>query len=143
MAAPKPDEFATASRAEIPEPNLTPREIIARAEALRGDLIERQAETERLTWYPEATHEAFLKAGFYRILQPRNLGGYEFDTPTFFKVVIELARGCPSTAWCYCLCAAHIMQITAMCPRIPTRTPALTKRLDEMLSLRVSKVLVA
>lgn len=114
MATPTPPESAALSPVECPEPSLTPREIIRRAEAMRGDLVERQAETERLTWYPQVTHEAFLKAGFYRILQPRRLGGYEFDTPTFFKVVIELARGCPSTAWCYCLCAAHIMQISGI-----------------------------
>ena len=89
-------------------------DLLRGTEAMRSDLVERQAETERLTWYPEATHEAFLNAGFYRILQPRRFGGYEFDTPTFFKVVIEIARGCPSTAWCYCLSAAHIMQISGL-----------------------------
>ncbi len=105
---------ARPSPAGPPEPELTPREIIARAEALRPRLVERQAETEALTWYPEATHQDFLQAGFYRMLQPRMHGGYEFDTATFFKVVIELARGCPSTGWCFCLSAAHIMQITGL-----------------------------
>ena len=97
-----------------PEPDLTPRQIIARAEALRPRLVERQAETEALTWYPQATHDEFLEAGLYRILQPRKFGGYQFDTPTFFKVVIEIARGCPSTGWCYCLSSAHIMQIAGL-----------------------------
>ncbi len=97
-----------------PEPDLTAREIVARAEALRPALVERQAETEALTWYPEATHQAFLDAGFYRILQPRLFGGYEFDTTTFFKVVMEIARGCPSTGWGFCLSSAHIMQITGL-----------------------------
>ena len=98
----------------VPEPDLTPREIIARAKALRPNLIERQAETEALTFYPEATHREFLDAGVYRILQPRRLGGYQFDTPTFFRVVMEIARGCPSTGWCYCLSSAHIMQIAGL-----------------------------
>ena len=96
------------------EPELTARQIIARAEAMRPALVERQAETEALTWYPEATHQAFLDAGFYRILQPRRFGGYQFDPATFFKVVIEIARGCPSTGWCYCLSSAHIMQIAGL-----------------------------
>ncbi len=97
-----------------PEPDLTPREMIARVEALRPRLVERQAETEALTWYPEATHHEFLEAGVYRILQPRRHGGYQFDTPAYFKVVMEIARGCPSTGWCYCLSSAHIMQIAGL-----------------------------
>ena len=100
--------------AASPEPDLTPRQIVARAEAMRPRLVDRQAETEALTWYPGATHQDFLDAGLYRILQPRQFGGYEFDTPTFFKTVIEIARGCPSTGWCYCLSSAHIMQIAGL-----------------------------
>jgi 3-hydroxy-9,10-secoandrosta-1,3,5(10)-triene-9,17-dione monooxygenase len=97
-----------------PELELTPRELLSRVEALRPRLVERQAETERLTWYPEETHREFLEAGVYRILQPRRFGGYQFDTPTFFRAVIEIARGCPSTGWCYCLSSAHIMQIAGL-----------------------------
>ena len=106
----------TAARASIPvpEPNLTPREIVARAAAMRPTLLERQAETEQRTFYAEDTHKAFTDAGFYRILQPRRFGGYEFDLPTYFRVVIELARGCPSTGWCFCLAGAHVLQVASM-----------------------------
>jgi 3-hydroxy-9,10-secoandrosta-1,3,5(10)-triene-9,17-dione monooxygenase len=93
-----------------PEPDLTPEQIIARADALRPVLVERQAETEQLTYYPEATHREFIEAGFYRMLIPRRYGGYEFDLPTFWRTVIALARGCPSTAWCLCLAAGHALQ---------------------------------
>jgi 3-hydroxy-9,10-secoandrosta-1,3,5(10)-triene-9,17-dione monooxygenase len=107
---------ATAASATIPvpEPDLTPREIVARAEALRPKLLEAQAETEERTFYSEETHRAFTEAGFYRILQPRRFGGYEFDMPTYFRVVIELARGCPSTGWCFCLAGAHVLQVASM-----------------------------
>ena len=109
-----PSELTDNTMLQPPEPELTPAELLARVEAMRPALIERQAETETLTWYPQATHDEFLKAGAYRILQPRRFGGYEFDTTTFFKAVIEIARGCPSTGWCYTLSAAHIMQITGL-----------------------------
>ena len=55
----------------------TPQDLLARAEALRPALIERQDETERLARYPEATHRDFLEAGFYRLLTPRRYGGFE------------------------------------------------------------------
>ena len=53
--------------------------------------------------YADEVHEAFRTAGFYRILQPKMFGGYEFDLPTFLKVVMEIARGHPAAAWCFTL----------------------------------------
>ena len=45
-------EASTASSTfEVPEPELTPREIVARAAAMRPELLERQAETEERTFY--------------------------------------------------------------------------------------------
>jgi 3-hydroxy-9,10-secoandrosta-1,3,5(10)-triene-9,17-dione monooxygenase len=90
-----------------PEPELTPADLLARAEAMVPMLIERQAEVERRTFYAEDVHEMFRAAGFYRITVPRRYGGYEFGFDTFLRVVMILARGCPSTAWMYCLGAAH------------------------------------
>jgi 3-hydroxy-9,10-secoandrosta-1,3,5(10)-triene-9,17-dione monooxygenase len=94
-----------------PEPDLTPRELVARAVALRPKLIEDQAACEERTYYSEEMHQAFVAAGFYRLYVPRRYGGYEFDVPTFVGVVLELARGCPSTAWCMGLAAAHALQV--------------------------------
>ncbi|AWI32812.1 acyl-CoA dehydrogenase [Streptomyces sp. ICN441] len=94
-----------------PEPDLTPDEIVARAEALAATLVERQAETERRGFYAEDTHEAFARAGFYRILVPRRYGGYEFGPETFMKVSMALARGCPSTGWMYLFGAAHALVV--------------------------------
>jgi 3-hydroxy-9,10-secoandrosta-1,3,5(10)-triene-9,17-dione monooxygenase len=105
---------AASSTVAVPEPELTPREIVARAAAMRPELLERQAETEEHTFYSEETHRRFTEAGFYRILQPRRFGGYEFDLETYFRVIIEIARGCPSTGWCLCLGGAHVLQVASM-----------------------------
>lgn len=100
----------------VPEPDLTPEEIIARAAAMREHLRAEQDATEQRTYYSPETHEMFKAAGFYRILQPRRFGGYEFSIETFYRVVMELARGCPSTGWCFCLGAAHVLQVAALFP---------------------------
>ena len=89
----EPSSTATAP----PEPELTPSQLIARAIALRPKLVERQAETEARRYYSQETHDEFRAAGFYRTLIPRRFGGYEFDFPTFTRLVIELAHGCPSS----------------------------------------------
>jgi 3-hydroxy-9,10-secoandrosta-1,3,5(10)-triene-9,17-dione monooxygenase len=94
-----------------PEPGLTAEDVIERAVQLRPVLLERQPETERLTHYPQSTHDDFLQAGFYRMLQPRRYGGYEFGLPVFYRVVTEIARGCPSTGWALSITAAHVLQV--------------------------------
>jgi 3-hydroxy-9,10-secoandrosta-1,3,5(10)-triene-9,17-dione monooxygenase len=90
---------------------ISPAELVARAEALRPALLDRQEQTERDTRYSQETHEAFLDAGFYRMLIPRMFGGLEVDLATFAKVTIEISRGCPSTGWGLCLASGHALQV--------------------------------
>ena len=59
----------------------------------------RQAETEAAGRLLEPTNDDFLKAGFYRVLQPHSFGGYEFPLTTYVRMIMEIARGCPSSAW--------------------------------------------
>jgi 3-hydroxy-9,10-secoandrosta-1,3,5(10)-triene-9,17-dione monooxygenase len=96
-----------------PEPDLTPKEMIARAVELRPKLVEQQAETEERTYYSEELHQEFLRAGFYRLYVPRRYGGYEFDVTTYVRLLVELARGCANTAWCMGLASAHALQIAS------------------------------
>ncbi len=97
-----------------PEPDLTPAEMIQRARAFQARLRDEQEATERRGTYSPEMHDAFTQAGFYRLMQPRRFGGYEFDVPTLLKVTIELARGCPGSAWCYCLAAGHHIQMAGL-----------------------------
>ena len=94
----------------VPEPGLTPAAVIDRARALRAQLRDEQAATEERTFHSEELHRAFDAAGFYRMLQPRRFGGYEFSVRAFYETVVEIARGCPSTGWCLCLAAGHALQ---------------------------------
>ena len=90
-----------------PEPTLTPDEMVARAAALRPLLREKQAECERLGHVPPDVNEKLIAAGFYRTVQPRRFGGYEFDVPTFYRVMMELSRGCVETGWVVALTSGH------------------------------------
>lgn len=81
-------EVQTRSRpGDLPllEPHLTPADMLARADAMRPILRDRQTECEQLGQLPDATHKQFLDAGFYRAMQPRRFGGYEFDLPDFLR----------------------------------------------------------
>ena len=100
----------------VPEPGLTPREMIGRAQSFRQLLRDQQDEAERLGQYTEQVHEAFLKAGFYRLLQPTRYGGYEFPMETYFKVSLEIGRGDPGSSWCLGLGAHHALLVGAHWP---------------------------
>jgi len=94
-------------RIAAPEPGLTPEMVIARATALKPLLRAQQDEADARGHYSQALHDEFIKAGFYRLLQPKMFGGYEFDYATYFKVIIEIASGHPATGWCLGLAASH------------------------------------
>jgi 3-hydroxy-9,10-secoandrosta-1,3,5(10)-triene-9,17-dione monooxygenase len=95
---------------------VTQEEIVARAEAMRARLIEEQAATEERTFYSEETHRAFAEAGFYRMHVPRRYGGLEHDISTYYRVIMAVSRGCPSTGWMLSLGAGHAQQIGAFYP---------------------------
>lgn len=102
-----------AVNAAPPEPDLTPDDLLQRARDLRPRLVELQADAEERTYYAPEIHEAFERAGFYRLYVPRRYGGLEFDLPVYVRMLTELARGCVSSAWCLGLAAAHALQVAS------------------------------
>lgn len=90
-----------------PEPGLTAEALIARAAALRPLLYEQQEESDRRGYYSDEVHQALLRAGLYRILQPRMFGGYELGLEIFIRAVMELSHGHPASGWCFTLAASH------------------------------------
>jgi 3-hydroxy-9,10-secoandrosta-1,3,5(10)-triene-9,17-dione monooxygenase len=90
-----------------PEPDLTAAEVIRRAVGMRTMLREKQNSVEANGCVSEDTNAQFIAAGFYRMLQPRIFGGYEFDLPTFLRVMIEVSRGCSDSGWVLALTAGH------------------------------------
>src|SRR6516165_4555006 len=107
---------AKVAPSEIPPPEaeLTPQELVQRAEAMLTVLRERQGLCEEGGRLPQETHEDFIRAGFYRTLQPRCFGGYEFDLPTFMKLIMAVSRGCPESGWVLALISGHPVLMAAM-----------------------------
>jgi 3-hydroxy-9,10-secoandrosta-1,3,5(10)-triene-9,17-dione monooxygenase len=81
--------------------------MLRRAEGMRPALRNRQALCEESGRLPEETNRDFVNAGFYRILQPRRFGGYEFSLKDFIRVMVEVSRGCPESGWVLSLTAGH------------------------------------
>jgi 3-hydroxy-9,10-secoandrosta-1,3,5(10)-triene-9,17-dione monooxygenase len=110
-------DSATAGVTEVPvpEPDLTAQEIITRAQALIPQIREQQDEAERLGHHTDDLDREFIKAGFYRMLQPRRFGGYEFDMATFWKTMLAVSTGDPGTGWGLTLGTHHALVVGAYC----------------------------
>lgn len=113
MTAPMRAEHRTAAFIPIPvpEPGLSPEELVGRAEQMREFLREHQAATEAEGNVLAETNQAMVDAGFYRVVQPRAFGGFGFDLPTFVRLVTAVARGCPETAWVLSIVSGHVHQL--------------------------------
>lgn len=101
------DDAAVQPKLVAPEPDLTPEQLVQRAVDMRPILRAAQVECERQGRVPQEVNDQLDAAGFYRIVQPRAFGGYEFDIPTYYRVMMELARGCPETGWVVSLVAGN------------------------------------
>ena len=73
--------------------------MLARARALVPLLRERAERTEQRGRLPPETERDLHDAGLFRILQPRRVGGAEFDYVALVDFAAEIARGDAAVAW--------------------------------------------
>lgn len=99
-----------------PEPGMTPERLYDRAVALRGLLREQQDEADERGSYSPEIHAAFVKAGFYRVTQPRLFGGYEFELGVNYRLIAQISRGHPGAGWCLSLGGSHAYVIASHWP---------------------------
>jgi 3-hydroxy-9,10-secoandrosta-1,3,5(10)-triene-9,17-dione monooxygenase len=99
----------------VPAPHAitSANDALARAEALRPMLRLKAEENDRRGHHGEALEREFVAAGFYHLLVPRAYGGLECDYADFFRVMVALSRGHPSTGWGVTLAASHAPLIAA------------------------------
>ncbi len=93
-------------------------ELLAKATALIPVLRERAQHCEELRRVPDETIADFEAAGFYKISQPLEYGGYELSPLTLFEVAMALSKGCPSSGWCLCLIGVHNWEMGLLDPQI-------------------------
>ena len=87
--------------------SITRDELIARARAMIPRLRERAAATEEARRLLPETVQEFTDAGFFRIVQPKRFGGFEMGLDVLEEVVIEVGRGCGSSAWALAILGGH------------------------------------
>jgi len=86
-------------------------QLIAAARAMGPALRMRRARCRADQRVPDETVAEFQAAGFFKILQPEQWGGYAMDPQVFYAVGLEVARFCPSSAWILGVIAVHNWQL--------------------------------
>ena len=87
------------------------QDLIAAARAMGPALRDRAAACKADKRVPDETVADFHAAGFFKILQPEQWGGYAMDPQVFYSVGLEVAMHCPSSAWILGVIAVHNWQL--------------------------------
>ncbi|GAA1779373.1 acyl-CoA dehydrogenase family protein [Leucobacter iarius] len=95
--------------------------LVEAARAIRPRLREAQQRTEDEGRFAPEIDAYFVEHGFYRMLMPLRYGGLELGIGEFYLVISEVARGCPSTAWCLSLSCAHNLTLASYWPESAQR----------------------
>src|ERR1700748_1178439 len=81
--------------------------MLARAAALVPQLRDRAARTEELRRLPPETERDLHEAGLFRVVQPKRVGGFEFDYVALVDCADALGQGDASVAWNFDNLASH------------------------------------
>lgn len=96
---------------DYPTTEPSAEELVARAQAMIPWLKTQADAIEKARQVPPEVIAVFQKAGFFRILQPRAWGGWEMDPEVFWRILMELGRGCCSSAWNMMILGVHQWEI--------------------------------
>jgi alkylation response protein AidB-like acyl-CoA dehydrogenase len=78
-------------------------DLVAIARKLRPYLLERAPVHEQNRRLDEEVVEKLAAADMFKVAVPRRWGGLCLSAHGMAQVAVELAKGCPSTAWIYCI----------------------------------------
>jgi 3-hydroxy-9,10-secoandrosta-1,3,5(10)-triene-9,17-dione monooxygenase len=81
--------------------------MLAQAEALIPKLSERASRTEELRRLPPETERELHESGLFRVVQPKRVGGSEFDYVALVDCADRLGRGDASVAWNFANLSSH------------------------------------
>lgn len=85
----------------------TAEELVRRAHEMIPMLRERADGVEKARSVPKDIVQSFKDAGFFKILQPARWGGYEMSPEVFYRVLMELGRGCCNSSWVMMILGIH------------------------------------
>jgi 3-hydroxy-9,10-secoandrosta-1,3,5(10)-triene-9,17-dione monooxygenase len=91
--------------------------MIARARALIPQLRDRASRTEELRRLPPETERDLHDSGLFRVVQPKRVGGSEFDYVALVDCADALGQGDASVAWNFANLSSHHWMLGMFDPR--------------------------
>lgn len=92
-------------------PVLTAEQAVLAARSLAPKFAERAPHAEKIRRIPDESIEELHTSGLMRLMQPKRFGGSELGLGVLMDVVLEICKGCSSTAWTYSNLASHSWNI--------------------------------
>ncbi|MGV9826780.1 3-hydroxy-9,10-secoandrosta-1,3,5(10)-triene-9,17-dione monooxygenase oxygenase subunit [Gordonia sp. NPDC003429] len=74
-------------------------QVLEQINTLLPEIEQRAQYTEDLRRVPDENVELLRDAGFFKLMQPAQWGGYQTDPVTFYEAVRRIATACGSTGW--------------------------------------------
>lgn len=87
-------------------------ELVQRAEELQPILLERTSASERDRRLGNEIVGRLEDAGFFRVSAPRRVGGLCASVTSTARIAAALAKGCPSTAWIFCVTNSNALTVS-------------------------------
>src|ERR1700709_220058 len=107
-----------ASQSVRPEPDdRAYTTMVGRADALVPQLRDRASRTEELRRLPPETERELHDAGLFRIVQPKRVGGSEFDYVALVDFAEAIGRADASVAWNLANLSSHHWMLAMFDPR--------------------------
>jgi 3-hydroxy-9,10-secoandrosta-1,3,5(10)-triene-9,17-dione monooxygenase len=78
-------------------------DLVATAKSMQPYLLEMAPKHERERRLDTAVINKLLAADMFKVAVPRRWGGLCLSAHGMAQVAVELAKGCPSTGWIYCI----------------------------------------
>lgn len=78
-------------------------EFVEKARALQPLLLKNALTAERNRRLTDEVVKALEEADLFKVAAPRRWGGLCLSATTMARIAVELAKGCPSTAWVFCI----------------------------------------
>ncbi|GAA4738077.1 flavin-dependent monooxygenase [Gordonia alkaliphila] len=75
------------------------QQVLENINALLPELAQRAQATEDARRIPDEVVEMLVDAGFFKLMQPEQWGGYQVDPVTFYEAVRRIGTACGSTGW--------------------------------------------
>ena len=91
-------------------------ELLERARGIAALARGRAIETERARRVSGDMIARLRQADLFRVMQPRNYGGFEYGFEAIAQIEAAVASGCGSTGWVYGLLASHQWLLTCFSP---------------------------